>query len=203
MGSPEAGNTVKNDSALSGEKSGEAECKERSRTGKKAQAFDYTGTKAGVSAQLQAPNLPAQGRAVAANERFIDEEWQRRRDKETEPGKREKRRLEVESFVKENPEVSTRVLERRFQMHRDTITSVREEIGFVVPKKDYKCYTARWEGSSPKAGKVQRILTVSAKSCAPHWLKPSRSCHATQRKRFRHLKICAIGSRKLSLMVTL
>lgn len=88
------------------------------------------------------------GRAVPA-ENYLDTEFQMRRDAEQGPreypdGIRKERRWQVAVFVAENPNVSTRVVERRFAMHRDTITSIREEIGFVVPKKDYRCYKARY-----------------------------------------------------------
>lgn len=85
-----------------------------------------------------------------ANMRWVDSEFQKRRDKEQKPGKREIKKQQVTEFVAQHPNVSTRIVERRFGMHRDTIANIREEIGFVVPKKDYRCYKAHHDNQWPK-----------------------------------------------------
>lgn len=77
-----------------------------------------------------------------AAERFIEQERQH--------VTRKQRRLEIAVFIASNPQVSTRVVERRFHMHRDRITNLREEIGFVVPKKDYRCFKRHNDFSWPK-----------------------------------------------------
>lgn len=131
--------------------------------GRKARALERAKAHANwIDREFQKRRDKEQKGRDVPDENYLDEDFQKRRDAEQGPreypdGVRKARRWQVAAFVAENPTISTRVVERRFGMHRDTITSVREEIGFVVPKKDYRCYKARYgEHDWPKQPGEQR-----------------------------------------------
>lgn len=67
--------------------------------------------------------------------------------------RKEKREKFAEALIA-HPEASTRSLARLVKVHRHTANEIREQLGFVVPKKDYKCYKPKYN-FPPQSGEVR------------------------------------------------